>query len=152
MAQFTYTATASDGSVFTWKSDRTYTHAVVCTESYQVAQHNAMNSGWRRTDISNFKFYQELVAKWDAGEEPRSWDKSERTREIVAAHGTAEQYAETRRNERIALVEKRKAEGKYEEFFLVGFCGRRDLAMKSAAKCKQPDNRVEILELTVKAK
>jgi uncharacterized protein (DUF427 family) len=127
---------------------RVYSHCVIVRDVYELALARAqIGTRLNANYISNFNYYVSLAAGTNEHSKPWSWEKPEDAAERIAKQrakaekeiagiATPAQYLEKLIAEDIAAVEKQKAEGKYDEFGVYGWCGRRDLAKKLAAKCR----------------
>lgn len=149
---------------------RTYTHTVVVSGGYQAALNSAKSRGWEKTERSNFDYYTriaegrsefypskrwcalspdrytpEQIAEEDARLTVSDAAKVADAKARIEGH-TADSYIEALRAARIARVEERKAAGDFDAWKNAGWCGRRDLAEKLAAKHRTDDYVVAILE------
>ncbi|MDX0267663.1 hypothetical protein GOC13_07450 [Sinorhizobium meliloti] len=147
MAKKTYIVTDPKGVQHTRKTDRVYTHAVVAQRSFD---HDFCNAAalWP-VDANNFEYSQKIVASngecsalkiyptYDAAAVERihteNANRLERATVEVELHKTARAYQEAKAKERVANVNDKRAKGFYDQWFVLGFCGRRDLAEKLRA-------------------
>lgn len=147
MATTKHTATI-DGQTFTRNSqNRVYTHCVVAKPSYEAALRAA--DAWAPQHGSNFAYYTEELADGCTGHVYRYHAESEESYAARAAAQSAERKAhyteelggDTNRAayiarkiaEEKAAIEKMRAEGYYDRWDVVGWCGRLDLAQKLAS-------------------
>lgn len=109
-------------------TSRSYTHAIIVRPSYEAALKGANQPhGWA---ADNFAYYQRELDPATRRFSHSDANLSEMA-EVVAKHGTAAAYVEALRLEAVAQVEARKAEGYYDRFQAVTWCGRLDLAQKA---------------------
>jgi hypothetical protein len=134
MPKNTYAVTAPNGKVFKRKTDRTYTHAVICRTDWAWRRHSAANPHPQgvAVTISNYGFnVREL------GPNPR-WshtpEQLERMREQIAGCSDANDYVEKLKRAEMASVEADYLAKGDDDWGVVGFCGRLDLAQKLASK------------------
>lgn len=166
----TTTFTAIDAAVQTHKrtsKSRSYTHTVVALRSYSFDLDRANSKVWDKEEGKNFDYYS-LIAfgndphpcrcyrtpdRWTAeqiAEEAASVEAMNAKRitdaaDRVTGH-TRETYLAARRADRVARVEKAKAEGRYAQWENLGWCGRLDLAQKLASRESGPRfTKIEIL-------
>jgi hypothetical protein len=151
----TFTAVDPMGIVHRRTSDRrTYTHTVVGKRSYAAALAAVTAKHWRASDVQNFH-YQTAIAEGRDPYPSKNWCSERHTTEQIVAtqvrvdaenaarlikaraeiapHADAEAYAVAMQIERIADVDKANAEGGYDRYDNLGWCGRLDLAQKLAA-------------------
>lgn len=161
MPKTTYTVTAPNGAVFTRKSDRVYTHAVLCQDSYE---------GWMQTydaiwevDKSNFRYAEKIVAtngEYLAGkvynEEQRERVEAANAKRLanakaeVETHKTANAFAAAMRALRVASLNAKLKAGGFDGWMVEGFCGRHDLAVKLAAKVTGTRHNATIVAVSTK--
>jgi hypothetical protein len=154
MAKTIFTAIDPNGVEHKRTSDRrTYTHTVVFQKSYAKALERA--SQLYKVDGENFDYYVELAAgqhqrvtpdsgyhasysaEFIANARANQIAENERrqasAKETIEGH-TRESYQRLKRDERVAEVERGKANGHLDhDWFNAGWCGRLDLAQKLAA-------------------
>lgn len=151
----TYIAFDANGAAHTRSTAREYTHTVVGLPSLEKAMTDAL-SPWG-VDASNYEYFRKIAMtngdylaqacyrtadKWTAeqiAEEKASKDAANakrlaEARDLLDRCPTLAAYRAQKQVERVAAVEKSKAEGAYEKWVNIGFCGRLDLAQKLAAK------------------
>lgn len=148
MPKTSYLVTAPNGQTFSrTTASRAYTHTVIAKLSHAHALENAKSTGWARTDRSNFNYYQGIIKNGGQG----FYRHSAMTDEQYAARcvaekahaeeatrglalGQADEFVAILREERIARVAEHLAEGYYDIYHNLGWCGRLDLAQKLANK------------------
>jgi len=154
MPKTSYKVALPDGTFATRKSDRVYTHIVVGRTSHEYAVAQAAHKDWAKTDKSNYAHYLEVLAgkwpqrawrtepKWTAEQVAEELaqnavrdarDKAAAT-EKLSGCANANDYADKCQRERLAMVAKAKAEGKYDVLIDLAWCGRFDLAQKQVAQ------------------
>lgn len=161
MAKTTYIVTAPNGSVFTRKSERVYTHAVLVQPCYEE-QVKSADTVWE-VDKSNFRYSQKIVesngtlhARQVYREEQRAEveranaERLEKSRAEVETFKTADAYAADCRARRVAAINERKKAGGFDVWIVEGFCGRPDLAAKLAAKVHHHYHNAKIVAVTTK--
>lgn len=137
-----------DGSVAKRTSkNRVYTHCVAVRGSWGYAMSTAKTP--LRSDPDNFRFHKAIVDGTSEFLGPRDWEKTpeqlarrerddaasiERSKVELNGCTDAESYVAMKVAERVAKVEKRKAEGGYDKWSVEGWNGRLDLAQKLAAQ------------------
>lgn len=137
-----------DGSVAKRKSqNRVYTHCVAVRGCYDYALKSARTPGC--SDADNFRFHKKIVDGTSDFLGPRDWEKTpeqlarrerddaasiERSKVELNGCADAESYVAMKVAQRVAAVEKRKAEGGYEKWGVEGWNGRLELAQKLAAQ------------------
>lgn len=170
MPKIIYTATDSSGQVHTRKSERTYTHTVVARRSFDRAMQLA-DMNWA-SDRDNFAYFAKIAAGNDPYP-ARNWLRGDNvhpswavTPEKIAAHQvevdaenakrladaiertaghTVDSYVAAKRAERVAGILRKRAEGYYDVFVNLGWCGRRDLAEKLVRSQSESFRHHEIL-------
>jgi hypothetical protein len=142
MAKTKYKAICPDGTIITRSSDRVYVAAVIAQASYDFSLAQADQDG--KNDGSNWEFNCQMVA-WGGiyRGERKPWDTDEAIAKSLAQctermneYPSAAAAIAGERAKRIARVEEAKANGYFEQWQLIGFCGRPDLAAKAAAKAQ----------------
>lgn len=140
MAKKIYQAVCPDGSIFNRTTDREYVAAVVGQISFDNALAVADQDG--KYDGSNWEFACQMVA-WGGlyKGERRDWYTDEQiAQELAKYQARMNEYPNAaaaiagERAKRVDAVNAAKAKGFYEEWQLIGFCGRPDLAAKTASK------------------
>lgn len=142
-----YTAT-HEGQTFTRKSDRTYTHVVVATGNpdFDIASvHGRANSD---SFINEYEYFCR-----EANETTRKYDNHSPAQIAEFKRVAAMTLVEYRNEwvaERMAKIEAHRQAGLYEKYNVVGWCGRPDLAVKSAAsaRAKAWNKDVKIIPVT----
>lgn len=146
---------------------RDYTHAVVVknSESYHWnrAYNRAGNPYWQSGDRSNFDYATRRASQTPGVPftvhvtgcvRPWSYEDTISAEEHAAACAEIEggfgAYIERKRQVEIAKFEERKAAGVFEAYGVIGYCSRRDLAEKLAAKERAHPwhDDVQIVEVT----
>lgn len=132
MAKTLYTATDANGVIHTRNSDRVYTHTVVYLHDYTADLAGARNESWKKTDRSNYRYYQKLIS----GDHGFSCITEA---DVAKARGhveglTEEAFVAREVARRVDRVETNKANGFYKKYFNAGWCGRLDLAQKLVSK------------------
>lgn len=126
-----------DGQTFTRETARTYTHVIV----------GKLNIGWDldRVELpSSAKYDRQDHAYFNteaaASDRARHGDRGEAYRADyeAARRMTADEFVAWRRAARLAGIEKRRAEGRYDKLIAISWCGRPDLAQKELAKQTKP--------------
>lgn len=157
MAKKTYIVTDPNGVEHTRKTDRVYTHAVAVRASYEFDLAQA-DCDWP-IDGDNWKFAVKMARDGFTGSAPQySWETEEylasekaRYAERAKSATTVQEAIAVARANRVAGVEKQKANGYYDKFGILGFNGRLDLAQKAAAAAQGGRwAEVLILEATLK--
>jgi hypothetical protein len=119
------------GTTFTRNSkERTYTHVIVVRDSYEYALEQANKEG--RYDRQNYKQYTI-------------------TNDPKVEGLTEDEYVAKVIAEKVARVEKKKANGDFDSYGQVGWCGRPDLAQKklSSESSKPYWAEVHAVEVTI---
>ena len=99
-----------NGTTFTRNSkERTYTHVIVVRDSYEYALYQAQKEG--RYDRQNYKQYTI-------------------TNDPKVEGLTEDEYVAKVIADKVARVEEKKANGDFDSYGQVGWCGRPDLAQK----------------------
>lgn len=173
MAKTKYFAIDANGVEHTRSSERVYTHTVVYKASYEHALASAMSKEWDKQEARNFAYYVALAnrthehaqyvrstayhpsytavqidameARKQAEIEKRIVDAAER----IKGFADAAAWCAAERADRVAGVEKNKAEGYYDKWFNAGWNGRLGLAQTLANKCSNAAE-VQILEAKTK--
>jgi hypothetical protein len=148
-----YTATASNGQVFTRNSHRVYTHACLALRS-EAADRALCDADWK-VDGQNFDYLVKIVET--NGTIHNSFQTAEQCAERAAkakadieAAGSRAGYIAACRARRVAKVDADKAAGAYEKFHLIGFAGRLDLAQKAFARDGKMYHKPEFVTVEVK--
>lgn len=153
MAKTTYTVTAPNGAVFTRKSDRVYTHAVVYQDSYE---------GWMKTydaiwsvDKSNFNYDLKIVATNGCIHSDHSTpeyraERVAKSQARIDQYKTADAFAAAMRAERVRSLNEKKKAGGFDTWMVEGYCGRHDLAVKLAAKVTGHRHNARIVAVETK--
>lgn len=147
MPKTTFLATAPDGSIHTRTSEnRRYTHTVVARRNYADALAHA--DRLIDADGDNFRFWSAIIAAGGYYARRKLPRPARYTEEQFAAHEAKEVadakeriggaptetiYKVMKRDQRLADLAERKANGAFEVYFNCGWCGRLDLAQKLAA-------------------
>lgn len=126
------TATAPDGTIITRRTDRTYTHVVVC----QTDPAKRLDGWLRNAELSHRKCNFDFMCQ-EAGPDAK-YGTYRSEKELAEYKRVAAMGHEAWRNEAIARVHKEHADwvaaGGPSKWLLCGWCGRPDLAQKLAAK------------------
>lgn len=148
MPKHTYTATYA-GQVFTRTTHRTYTHLVIARRSIDEAIARVHGEANSKTFAKDYAYYCREAN--DATREFKHTEQQIARYQSIAAKVFAE-YRNEWIAEHLAIVEKQRQKGWFDTFNVVGWCGRPDLAEKSAASAKkQPWNaEVKIIPVTAK--
>lgn len=120
-----------NGTTFTRNSkERTYTHVIVVRDSYEYALEQAKKEG--RYDRQNYKQYTI-------------------TNDPKVAGLTEDEYVAKVIADKVARVEAKKANGDFDSYGQVGWCGRPDLAQKklSSESGKPYWAEVHAVEVTI---
>lgn len=130
--------------------NRTYSHCVMVRDSYELALQRAARKSSEESDVRDYTYYAALVA----GTHPHcKFDDAGRmiTSAKAKLNGctSVEEYVAQEREGRIRSVEGAKAIGKFDAYGVYGWCGRRDLAEKLAAKARSISHFdvVEVVEV-----
>lgn len=157
-----HTAIDQNGHAHTRNSaNRVYTHCVVARRSYENALAIA-NDPWS-VDASNYRFHLAFIDGTSEFLAKKSWQTEEQhqaanaeniadAKDNLAGCNSLADYRAKLKAKRIAGVEAAKAQGFYDKLVCLGWCGRRDLAEKSAAgyRANSYYAEVKILEAQVK--
>jgi len=146
MPKIKYSATDANGLVHTRTSARVYTHMVVARPSYANAVARASRVHMP-TQKSNFEYHMNIAE----GVITSQYTSRDHAADDLGGATTLEQYVALNIKRALAAVEKSKAEGRFDRFFDKGWCGRRDLADKLAAKARS-DGYAEVAILPAIAK
>jgi|GEM_PF-1858906 len=128
------------GTVQTRTTARTYTHVVVGRrDPLKIRQERARIFD---VDLRNFEFYAALVAIGAGGQYRHSNGLAitikqgdyEEALQAISGCDTAQAYAEKVRDQRLAAHDLEADAGKLSAWFIVGWCGRQELADKLAAR------------------
>jgi hypothetical protein len=166
-----YIATDAAGVTHTRSTEsRAYTHTVVRKGGYAVAMASALSASWGKTDRSNFDYYLRIAegrsefypstrycAKYADRHTPEQIAEEDARLTIsdaqkvaeakaVCAGFTADTYVAEQRRLRVERIETKLAEGGYEVWHNMGWCGRLDLAQKLANASAGGDYVVAVLE------
>jgi hypothetical protein len=163
MAKHKYVAKLDGKVVGKRSTDRTYTHAVVVQDSEAVARSAAYDYVADESDRENFEYYTaiaDLGIRHDHGARTRPYfadhsgerlatmkrcqdeDSSATINGAVeSVEGGFDGYVARLRAEQIRRFEERRAEGRFEPY-VIGWCGRPDLAQKLAAQNKSDGRNV----------
>lgn len=158
-----HTATTPDGKTITRNSKtRTYTHAVVRKGGYLAHIEAAKADGHRKVDASNYRYYCQIASGNDpypaknyagdaAGQAKADAENCKRKADAIGrTHGlTMEEYIAAEQKRRIARVEETRANGGFDVWYCLGWCGRPDLAVNLANSHRGSDYDVVILEATI---
>lgn len=160
MGKANYTAQDPQGVIHKRSTtSRAYTHTVVGKRSYELAMRRARSTQWAKSDARDYAYEVQIsegndpvpAINWDArypagktaeqiaASQLRADAANEKRFELAKArvgNHTVQSWCEARQAERIAVVEKDAEQGYYEVFVNLGWCGRRDLADKLAAKAR----------------
>ena len=143
------------GKVHTRNSaSRIYTHTVVAHRNYQRELAEAQKAYNGR---SHFDWYSKRAKgqidrnQWENDEQYAAKVADAQAEAIKKLNGTTTlaDYEAMLIAQQIAQVEKNKAAGAYEEWLNMGWCGRRDLAVKLAGSCDGWRINPRILEATM---
>lgn len=157
MAKIKYSAVCPDGTIITRQSARTYVACVVGRASYENALAQAQTPN--PLDAKNWEFAGQMVA-WGGiyKGERKSWDTDEqiskqlaRYKAIYEQYNSAEEAIAGSVAQAIARVEENKAKGFYDQWSLVGFCGRQDLAVAQTRDSRNARYYAEMVILPVNA-
>lgn len=154
-----YTAVAPDGTILKRTTQRrVYTHMVAVLPNYTHAMNVAMIV--RNQDRENFVYWERLVRM----DEFAAYDTAE-TRQTVIDRVTvymrakndwvpdaAQMYADDQACDRLARVNKANAQGYYDTYGTMSWCGRRELAEKVAARERQNPCYTEAKVIKVRVK
>ena len=134
MSKTTYIATAPDGTIGKRTTEnRIYTHAVIGRHSYEKDLAGAHDKGSQKADGQNWDYHMALAAGTHEHCKFQHLDDDAHRAEwaaFAAAFPTRAGYIETQHAARVARVQDRKAEGYYEVWHTLTWCGRLDLAQK----------------------
>jgi hypothetical protein len=154
-------AAAPDGSIHTRTSKtRQYTHTVLARHNY--AHDLALADSIRAVDANNFRYYFALAAGTHEHLRPVAWrtaeqNEAERARSMAQAveqmRGcqTAVEYQLAQRADRLARLAECKADGYYDQWVDLGWCGRLDLAHKLVASKRGYYTDITVVEAQTKA-
>lgn len=123
-------------------TSRTYSHAVIARRSYDSALASA--EAYR---CPNYEYYRSIADGTSRHLAPRSWQTADQhAARLKAAVATAladlngaesaEAYVAAKRAEAVARVEADEAAGEFDEWSVLGWAGRPDLADKLAASSR----------------
>ena len=141
-----YTVTFN-GQTFTRKSERTYTHLVLATSNLEHAISSVHERANSNTFLRDYQYYCR-----EADETTRKYSHSEKEtalfKEIAAK--ALEQHRQDVIAKDLATIEAHRLAGDFEKFNVVGWCGREDLAEKSAssARAKPWNDKVIVVPVT----
>jgi hypothetical protein len=140
-----YFAIDPRGTEHTRNSARTYTHCVVAQADYAADLDRANSSTWLEpTDRKNHRYYSRTV---NEGAFSQWTSEEQKAKMIAAAAMTEDEYVAHLRAERIARIEANRVAGKYDEYGVLGWCGRPDLAEKLANKHFNDGHNVNVTVL-----
>lgn len=135
---------------------RVYTHTVVARCNIETGREFAFE-GKLDLEAKNYKFHAAMaagthdLARMRPYEDPEQHERRlQRDRHLIAKFPTLEAYLEEVRAERIRRFEHAVAEGYYEKWFNMGWCGRYELAQRLAQSTGSKDHyaEVKVLEAT----
>jgi hypothetical protein len=135
-------------------ANRVYSHAIIARRSYEHAVARANDVG--RLERSNYSFYaafldgsSEFLVKpaYRSEEQHAAYcaEKIEIARKALEGCDSMAAYCEMCRLDYVAAVEGQKARGYFDELICLGWCGRRDLAEKSAARYRANPYYAEVM-------
>lgn len=144
----TKTLTATfNGQTFKRSTERTYTHVVLYRDSYELA----LGRGIERAQYearTNYPYYVQ-----QANPETRKYNPS--AAQIAdyqrIASLTQDEYLQERLAKAHAIVEELKADGYFDIYKALGWCGRPDLAQKSAQQARAKNYYADIVVVPVNA-
>lgn len=167
MAKTRYSATDANGTVHTRSTDRTYTHTVVAQLNRAELMERALSKAWAKSDGDNYdyavecaagthrhvthvtdragyhvSYTDEQVAGFQEAQRAENAKRIASAKLIVAI--SREEHIAAEQAKRVASVEATD----FEAFHNLGWCGRRDLAVKLAAKTGEYYRNIMILEAT----
>jgi len=159
MTKTIHTATAPNGQTFTRTShNRTYSHAVVGRKCPKAAFNRLAVT--RVTYVSNFKYYLSVEAakgavyitkgrnETDGEYEARVLAYRLDNLERMEGFTSATDYADHKAAQAYAALDAAVARGDYDQFHVIGWAGRPDLAAKLASSSSGHYVDVAILEVT----
>lgn len=113
-----------DNQTFTRTTARTYTHLVVAKISVSH----------RTNDVASEDSKYLYRERWEFYTDPSQRVPQEKRDAFDGRDLTCEQYVQYTVDLHLANIEKKRAEGFYDKWIVIGWCGRHDLASKLASK------------------
>ncbi len=110
MPKTTYVATAPNGAIFTRKSERNYTHAVVYQQSYE-GQLREYGKVWK-VDKSNFLYAVKIVARVPDNRPGEFHTKAEAARLILQGMDIILENAKRTRRQALRVLAIEKSKGR----------------------------------------